>query len=81
MEISKFSINFSNAVKRLCCLLHNGNMLSSIGIRHSGKMTENSRNLKRNLSAMKYNQHNWAICVDLKAVSYTHLTLPTIYSV
>lgn len=50
-------------------LLHNGNMLSSIPIAHSVEMTETHDNIKILLKLIKYDEHKWQICGDLKIIS------------
>jgi hypothetical protein len=50
-------------------LLHNGNVLSSIPIAHSVEMTETHDNMKILLELIKYDEHKWQICGDLKIIS------------
>ena len=52
-----------------CVLLHNTNEYASIPIDHSTKLKEKYEAIKQVLESIKYNQHNWKICVDLKMVS------------
>jgi len=47
-------------------LLHNGNELASIPLAHSVPLTENYENIKLLLHVLKYQEHNWLICFDLK---------------
>ena len=52
-----------------CVLLHNGNKLASIPIGHSVQMKKTYKNMKIILDRMKYAEHDWVICGDLKVVS------------
>ena len=49
-----------------CVLLHNGNQYGSIPIGHSVTLKENYENIK----VLKYADHQWLICVDLKMVNF-----------
>lgn len=53
-----------------CVLLHNGNKYGSIPIAHSTKMKEEYENIAVVLDKIKYNDHQWVICVDLKMVNF-----------
>lgn len=50
-------------------LLHNGNVLASIPIAYSVEITETYDNMKRLLTSIKYDEHKWLICGDLKIVA------------
>uniref|UniRef100_UPI003590302A uncharacterized protein isoform X2 n=1 Tax=Myxine glutinosa TaxID=7769 RepID=UPI003590302A len=50
-------------------LLFNGNKIVSVPVGHSVQMTENYSNMEHLLTALKYKDHNWMICGDLKVVS------------
>ena len=50
-------------------LLHNGNEHSSIPVAHSVELRENYQAVKLALEKIKYKEHQWPICVDLKMVS------------
>uniref|UniRef100_UPI00358FD4EB uncharacterized protein n=1 Tax=Myxine glutinosa TaxID=7769 RepID=UPI00358FD4EB len=50
-------------------LLFNGNKIASVPVGHSVQMTENYSNMEHLLTALKYKDHNWMICGDLKVVS------------
>ena len=52
-----------------CVLLHNGNKLASIPIGHSVQMKETYENIKTILDRIKYAEHDWVICGDLKVLS------------
>lgn len=47
-------------------LLHNGNRFASIPIAHSTKLKETYENLEIVLEKIKYLEHQWKICGDLK---------------
>ncbi|GBP14416.1 hypothetical protein EVAR_92401_1 [Eumeta japonica] len=50
-------------------LLHNRNILPSIPIAHAVHMKESYENMKTLLLCIKYNEHQWQICGDLKVVA------------
>lgn len=47
-------------------LLHNGNEYASIPIAHSVYLKESYENMKKVLGKIKYDEHKWFICGDLK---------------
>ena len=49
--------------------LHNRNELASIPLAHSVQLTENYKNMKLMLHVLKYQEHNWLICCDLKVTA------------
>ena len=51
-------------------LLHNGNVLGSIPVAHSTKLKETYEAVKLVLLKIKYDEHFWQICVDLKMVNF-----------
>ena len=53
-----------------CVLLHNGNKYGSVPIGHSIHMKEKYEEIKTVLHSIKYHEHNWLICVDLKMVNF-----------
>lgn len=53
-----------------CVLLHNGNKLGSLPIAHSTKVKEEYTTIALVLDKIKYAEHNWVICVDLKMVNF-----------
>lgn len=53
-----------------CVLLHNGNKYGSIPIAHSTKMKEEYNTIALVLEKIKYHEHQWVICVDLKMVNF-----------
>lgn len=50
-------------------LLHNGNTYPSVPVAYSKVMKENYENMRIVLQRIKYSQHNWYICSDLKVVA------------
>lgn len=50
-------------------LLHNRNILPSIPIGHAVHMKESYENMKTLLLRIKYDEHQWQICGDLKVVA------------
>ena len=53
-----------------CVLLHNGNEYASIPIGHSVYAKESYEEVKKTLQRIKYDQHQWVTCVDLKMVNF-----------
>ncbi|KAK5649680.1 hypothetical protein RI129_000709 [Pyrocoelia pectoralis] len=53
-----------------CVLLHNGNKYGSIPIGHSTSMKEEYESISLVLKKIKYEEHQWVICVDLKMVNF-----------
>lgn len=53
-----------------CVLLHNGNVYASIPIAHSTTMKEEYNNIALVMKKIKYQDHQWIICVDLKMVNF-----------
>jgi hypothetical protein len=52
-----------------CVLLHNGNKYGSIPLAHSTAMKEEHQTISLVLEKIKYQEHQWIICVDLKMVN------------
>ena len=50
-------------------LIHNTNKFASIPIAHSIILKESYVNMEKVLSVIKYSEHNWMICGDLKIVT------------
>ena len=63
---------FIDSSKRIlkCVLLHNTNEYASIPIGHSTTLKEKYEPVKQVLGCIKYYNHNWKICVDLKMVNF-----------
>lgn len=53
-----------------CALLHNGNVYGAVPIGHSVHLREEYNDIKTIISLLKYHEHNWIICVDLKMVNF-----------
>ena len=53
-----------------CVLLHNSNMYVPIPIGHSTTLKEKYDAIKTVLQHIKYEHHQWVICVDLKMVNF-----------
>ena len=49
-------------------LLHNSNALASLPLAHSTKLSESYETLKLVLEKIKYHEHDWQICGDLKVI-------------
>ena len=49
-------------------LLHNGNTLASVPVAHSVHLKETYENLELLLEKIKYREHNWMLCGDLKVL-------------
>ncbi|KAL4113048.1 hypothetical protein QTP88_016749 [Uroleucon formosanum] len=58
-------------------LLHNGNFLASVPVTHSVYLKETYDNLKFVLEKMKYLEHKWSICGDLKIIDNAFLNSMT----
>jgi hypothetical protein len=46
--------------------LHNGNKFASIPVAHSIHLKETYENLQTMLEKIKYHEHEWSLCGDLK---------------
>ena len=53
-----------------CVLLHNGNLYASIPLAHSTTLKEKYEEVRFVLEKIKYSEHQWVICVDLKMVNF-----------
>lgn len=53
-----------------CVLLHNTNKHGSVPIAHSTSLKEEYQNISLVLEKIKYQDHKWLICVDLKMVNF-----------
>ena len=51
-------------------LLHNGNKYGSIPIAHSTKLKDEYDTIALVMKKIKYYEHQWMICVDLKMVNF-----------
>ena len=76
LGITQYQLNewrlFIDSSKRSlkCVLLHNGNRYASIPVGHSVTLKESYENVKNVLETLKYNDHGWMICVDLKMMNF-----------
>lgn len=59
----------SSKVSLKCVLLHNGNKFASFPIGHSVQLKESYSTMKLVLAKVKYEDHKWVICGDLKVLS------------
>ena len=53
-----------------CVLLHNTNQYAFISIANSATLEEEYEDIKIILQKIRYNEHQWSICVDLRMVNY-----------
>ena len=53
-----------------CVLLHNGNVCAAVPIGHSVYLREENNEIKTVIDLLKYHEHNWTICMDLKMVNF-----------
>ena len=52
-----------------CVLLHNGNSYGAVPIGHSTVLKKQQQDIRTVMNLLKYHEHNWIICADLKMVS------------
>lgn len=77
--LSMFNVNYDVKEWRLfidaskqslkAVLLHNGNKFASVPVAHSVHLKERYENLNMILLKLKYKDHEWTICGDLKVIS------------
>jgi len=53
-----------------CVLLRNGDLCGGIPLGHSVHLRETYDDIKEVINLVKYHEHNWILCVDLKLVSF-----------
>ena len=53
-----------------CVLLHNGNRFAFVPLAHSNSLKEKYKAVNYVLEKIRYDQHEWYICVDLKMVNF-----------
>ena len=63
-----FLDSFKRSLK--CILLHNENKYRIVPISHSTVLKEQQDDIRTVMDLLKYHQHGWIICVDLKMVSF-----------
>lgn len=59
----------SSTLSLKAVLLHRGNILPSIPVGYAIRMKESYDNMKYLLTSIKYDEHQWQICGDLKVVA------------
>jgi hypothetical protein len=59
-------IDSSRRIKAV--LLHNSKVIASIPLTHSTKLSEAYETLKSLLEKIKYREHEWQLCGDLKVI-------------
>ena len=70
-EANSWRLFIDNSKRSLkCVLLQNTNEYAAIPVGHSVMLKEKYEPVKQVLECIKYNQHNWKICVDLKMVNF-----------
>ena len=70
-EVNSWRLFIDSSKRSLkCVLLHNTNEYASIPLGHSVTLKEKCEPVKQVLECIKYNQHNWKICVDLRMVNF-----------
>ncbi|KAG7156179.1 hypothetical protein Hamer_G028999 [Homarus americanus] len=68
-NISEWRLFIDSSKRSLeAVLLFNGNQVASVPVGHSVQMDENYNNMEYLLTALKYKDHNWKICGDLKVI-------------
>ena len=63
-----FIDSFMKSLK--CVLFHNVNLLGAIPIVHSVYLKKRQEHIKVALDLLKYDNHKWDICADLKMVNF-----------
>jgi len=58
----------SSKISLKAVLLYNSNVLASIPLAHSSKLSESYEILKLVLEKIKYHEHEWQMCGDLKVI-------------
>ena len=53
-----------------CVLILNGNQYASVLIGHSTKLKKGYNNIELLLEKLKYHEHRWLICIDLKMINF-----------
>ena len=53
-----------------CVLLHNGNVYGAVPVGHSTVLKEQHDDIKIVIDLLKYHDHKWINCVDLKMVNF-----------
>lgn len=76
--IAKLGVNYNATEWRIfidsskrslkAVLLHNGNRYASVPVGHSVQLKETYENMAMLLKNIKYNEHQWLVCGDLKVI-------------
>ena len=53
-----------------CALFHNGKVYSAVPIGHFVYLRKEHNDIKTMIDLLRYHEHNWTICVDLKMVNF-----------
>ena len=53
-----------------CVLLHNDNLYGGVPVGHFVHLRETYNDIKAVINSLKYHEHNWILCIDLKMVSF-----------
>ena len=77
-SITKLGVNYNATDWRICIdsskrslkavLLHNGNIYASVPVGRSVQLKETYENMAMLLKNIKYNEHKWLVCGDLKVI-------------
>ena len=53
-----------------CVILRNGNVYGAVPVGHSVHLREHYDDMRMVMDLLKYHEHNWIVCVDLKMVNF-----------
>ena len=67
MQLALFIDSSKRSLKAV--LLHNGNLFASIPLAHSIQLKESYKTMKILLTKLKYTDHAWKLCVDIKVLN------------
>ena len=67
-RVATFLDSFKRCLK--CVLLHNENRYGAVPVGHSTVLKKQQDDIKTVVDLLKYHEHGWMICVDLKIVSF-----------
>jgi hypothetical protein len=69
-DSTEWRLFIDGSVKSLIAvLLHNGNEKPSVPVAHAVDVKESYESMKNILSCIRYSEHKWIICADLKVVA------------
>ena len=60
----------SSKLSLKCVILHSGNVYGAVPVGHSVHLREDYDDMRMVMDLLKYHEHNWIICVDLKMVNF-----------